>query len=1093
MQLEDPLYSTSISLPTQMEAGTYYYFIEAIGSFDGLESVSTFSDPIALTFMKYEVNELQGLGTEAEPYLIASLADLEIVRGFIENGYYLVNDHLKLTADITLPQDWRPLGGLIDDPAELITNGASAGYSPEFKGTNVAPFSGILDGDGHTVTVAEGGLPLFAYVRTAEVRNLNIYGKKIASAGLVEKSFIDYGTSGNYWESSIGHTIKLENVTLKSGSSTLLSGFVNGSGSGVNAVNLTNCTVERGVTVGYDGTQNKIGSFVGTFNGEIGNCISYATVKGIDAVGGLAGCKGQAMGHCNLSNSAFLGDVVATGNGAGGIIGKGYVVSSAPATEFVAVRNCYVAANIAGADKVGGIIGDESGSHYYLDRSNEYGLFGSNSIKDNIFYGKITAIGDHVGGIVGYLYHFGKTSGVASNFWLETCGADASVGGFAPVGTEWNEYSSDEPQVVGLDLFASPATAAEFADGTVLAKLNASGTSSRNWIQGERHPVFSGSPVITGLEISGTYKTAYYIGDALDLSGMVFTAVWSNGDRTGIDPADVTVTGYDNTARAVQTLTAAYRNATAAFTVTVLKKPGEGGDAGAPANDTIDVYFTLLGAPVHDSEADGIFYLKKNNNLETWISRKSYTVNLNAKVLDVFDRALAEAGLSYKIRDRNYVWSITRNGVTLEEFTNGPNAGWQYTLNGRYSLLGVNEQFLENGDDIVFHYTDDWSKDSAADIVDPGGARSGGAAAPSDEKKTEKPETEAKSSTVVKDGEATATVDKEAKSGAGERLVVNVAAGGEAVSKITALLPKEVLKAESDGKSEIEIRSEIANVLLPEKAVAALSKSGADVTVKAAKDADGRYTFTVAAGDRTLDKVDGGIKATVPAPEARAGSVAVIVRADGTEEIVKKSCAKDGKFVIPLGGSATVKIVDNAKTFADVPPGAWYEANVAFASARELFGGTGANAFSPDAPMTRGMLVTVLHRLENAPDAGGDLFADVDGGAYYAGAAAWASANGIVTGTGDGNFAPGIGINREQLATILHRYAKALGTDTSAKGELSAFGDVGDASDWAAEALEWAVGAGLMRGRSGSDLAPKGPATRAEVAAMMERFIESLT
>jgi hypothetical protein len=446
---------------------------------------------------------------------------------------------------------------------------------------------------------------------------------------------------------------------------------------------------------------------------------------------------------------------------------------------------------------------------------------------------------------------------------------------------------------------------------------------------------------------------------------------------------------------------------------------------------------------------------------------------------------LVKSGLSLRTSGHPEYGMYVEAIEGLGEFDEGPESGWMYRVNGSYPSRSSALEAVESGDSVEWLYTRDLGQDIG------GGSATGSTTAPNANAAAEKPETEAPSSTVVKDGEATTTVDKDAKSGAGEKLVVNVATGGEAVSKVTALLPKEVVKAESGGKSEIEIRSELANVLLPERAVADLSSLGADVTVSAAKNADDSYTFTVAAGGGAIDRIDGGIKAIIPAPEAGGGDVAILVRADGTEEISKKSCVKDGKLIVPLDGSATVKIVNKGKTFADVPAGAWYEKNVAFASARELFSGTGADAFSPDTPMTRGMLVTVLHRLENAPSANGEPFADVDGGAYYAEAVIWASANAIVTGTGESSFAPGNDITREQLATILYRYAETLGSDVSGSGSTAAFADSGEISAFASAPLAWAVGDGLIQGRGGDTLAPKATATRAEVAAILERFIEN--
>jgi hypothetical protein len=716
----------------QFKAGTYYYFLEiisvAVDDALNLQPASTFSNPVAITFTEYALDSFQGSGTESDPYIISSVADLEEIRRGIDDGFYFFNNYLKLTADIELPVDWQPLGTIIDVNFTEKPENASFGSSyPEWNGINVAPFSGTLDGDGHTITVAEGGLPLFNYVRDAKVKNLNIYGKQIQGAGLVNKSFIDYGTSGNYWESVVGQTIEINNVTLKSGSRTLLSGLVHGTGSGINSVIIQNSVIERDVIIGYDEQQNEIGSFVGEFNGKIENSISYATVKGVGSVGGLAGKKGQAMGSCDIINSAFLGEVIATHDRVGGIIGSGYIVSSAPATELVKIRNSYVAANITGNDKVGGIIGDESGSHYYVDRGNSYDLTGSQSITDNFFYGTLTANGSNVGGIVGYLWNFNKTLGTASNYWYASNAALLSIGGFAPIGLEWNEYNQpNEAQVSGLNLFASAKTNDEFADGTVLELLNGSDTSYKNWIQDTQYPIIDMfTPILSELSISGSYKTEYYIGDDLDLSGAVFTAHWSDGTINEISLSDITISGYDNTTRGVQTLTAAYGAVNTTFNVTVLKR----------ALSTITVYLTLLGDDVHDSDEDGIRHLGKDNNLQVWIPRTAYTVDLNATVADVLKQALDSNNMMWSNPTGNYVESITRNGIELAEFTNGSTSGWVYALNGNYPLLGIAQQFLEEGDKIVFHYTDDYTQDkvngalnddSGDDDDDNGGTKPGG-------------------------------------------------------------------------------------------------------------------------------------------------------------------------------------------------------------------------------------------------------------------------------------------------------------------------------------------------------------------------------
>ena len=178
--------------------------------------------------------------------------------------------------------------------------------------------------------------------------------------------------------------------------------------------------------------------------------------------------------------------------------------------------------------------------------------------------------------------------------------------------------------------------------------------------------------------------------------------------------------------------------------------------------------------------------------------------------------------------------------------------------------------------------------------------------------------------------------------------------------------------------------------------------------------------------------------------------------------------------------------------FDDVPQNIWFASGVQFATEQGLFTGVSANEFAPYDPMTRAMLVTVLLRLDGADASGTNSFTDVLNGKWYTNAIAWASANGIVEGLSGNRFAPNAPIAREQLAAILFRYAKACGYDVSARAELTAYADAAQVSTWAGDAMRWAVAAGLISGRSGAQLAPKGEATRAEVAVILMNFVQKV-
>ena len=178
--------------------------------------------------------------------------------------------------------------------------------------------------------------------------------------------------------------------------------------------------------------------------------------------------------------------------------------------------------------------------------------------------------------------------------------------------------------------------------------------------------------------------------------------------------------------------------------------------------------------------------------------------------------------------------------------------------------------------------------------------------------------------------------------------------------------------------------------------------------------------------------------------------------------------------------------------FTDVSTSDWFYDDVAFVYENGLFSGTDSRSFSPNASMTRAMLVTVLYRLEGEPTVTGrSSFTDVRSGAYYEKAVIWAAANGIVTGTDSTSFSPGAKVTREQLAAILYRYAQYRKLDTDASAKLNSFTDADSVSAYASEALGWAVSEGLINGASGK-LMPKGDATRAQVAAILHRFVKNV-
>lgn len=676
--------------PDVSKEGTIYYYCkvkyERNDYNTDTSTVYSYSDEVCSDIAKVEcITESfpwEGNGSENNPYQLKTAEDLQALREKVNtDGYSFDGMHFRMMADITLPSDWKPIGGL------------ATGHGLSENGKYLWAFSGILDGANHTLTVADGGKPLFNYTREATIENLKLYGKQIDGYGLIDRYTVDYGVDGNY-NTGCPDTAVIRNVTLLSGMSTKKAGLIGGYASGANDIEIENCTAEAGVIIGYTGQEYSIGTFAGGFNGVMRNCTSAATVYGVDKVGGLVGAKGQSMGACTITNSSFTGTVMASGKWAGGILGSGYESSSAPNTPVASVKNCYVAGTVSGGSNVGGIFGGEPSCKQCWGN-------GSGAITNNFFYGTVSG-SSNVGGIVGYLRSFDKFQGISNNYYLDTCGALQGIGGVATVLTVSGNpqdlpYEYDD--TYGIDykfdqaLYCFPKTATEFANGTVAAGLNSGNYT--NWEQGTYYPVYGAGAYATALEISGAYKKEYDLGEELDLSGATITVTMSDGTKAHPAWKELTFVGYNPNKIGSQMLQVKYGAVETTITVAVF-----------PPSGKIMVTFSLLGDTVHDSDTDGQVHTLSKGNLQTWIPETQMVVDSRATVKTVLEAALAANGMSCYNPKGNYVVSVTKGDVTLAEFTNGKNTGWMYTLNGHHPENAINEQYLNNGDVIVFHYTD---------------------------------------------------------------------------------------------------------------------------------------------------------------------------------------------------------------------------------------------------------------------------------------------------------------------------------------------------------------------------------------------------
>ena len=643
----------------------YFYVVITLSPSDKnstVKPVSTKSDTLKIDFTDRETT-MDGAGTEQNPYIIKTTEHLSEIQKMVADGDSFAGAYFQIANDVSLPTNWTPIG------------------------TRDTAFSGHIDGNHKKLTVPAGEKPLLGCINGASVKDLDIYGEQIEGAGLVD-DFTGVGLSGS--------AIVLDNVTLKSGSKTLKSGLVAaGAGNGYASASagfvmtIRNCTVESNVVVGYTGTESQIGSIAGRFQGTIENCTSSATVKGKDYVGGIIGTRDNAMAQCVVKNSTFHGTVESSGSYAGGIVGGGYDNSTAPNGACPTILACTVDGAVKGNERVGGIFGGDGFVAQTWD--NVVG-----SISANSFTGKVSG-NKYVGAIIGYRDSLNRYDNIAGNTYSAGCGADKGIGYVKYLDTS----------------YANPTK----MDGTIVFNT-ANGTSDCPTVEGcawrANHNrtddplgadadklcrVAGGStePICYELTASGTYKTEYTVGDELDLTGIVLTASWSNGTTTDVALSDVTVDGYDQNKVGIQTITLKYGDAVAYITVTV-----------KPESVKITVAVSILGDEKHGAvdEPHGL----ARGGLTAWAEDTSVEADTAETVWDVLQRVAKSKDIELDAFYSEQYGTYYIRGVNgLSEKDNGENSGWMYTVNGKHPEVGVSARFVNENDQIILHYTDDYT------------------------------------------------------------------------------------------------------------------------------------------------------------------------------------------------------------------------------------------------------------------------------------------------------------------------------------------------------------------------------------------------
>jgi uncharacterized repeat protein (TIGR02543 family) len=357
------------------------------------------------------------------------------------------------------------------------------------------------------------------------------------------------------------------------------------------------------------------------------------------------------------------------------------------------------------------------------------------------------------------------------------------------------------------------------------------------------------------------------------------------------------------------------------------------------------------------------------------------------------------------------------------------------------------------------------------------------------------PKVEAKNGVVafaVNDKEINSAIDASIEVDA-DVIVIAPVITGEA-DELSVELNKTALSSVLDKtKSDLMLKTGMTNVVISKNILAKIVAKDGDkkdddkVVIHIKKGSEDEINLEIKLNDEVLKGI-GDVMMAVPVKNADSGMVAVLVKEDGSEEVIKKSVFNGSEMLVSVDGSSTVKFLDKSMSFDDVDDSFWGKEAIDFATSHKLFKGMSKTEFGTNETMTRSMFVTVLHNLEGAPNGGDISFDDVDEDSWYAKAVAWATKNDIVTGTGHG-FNPNGSVTREQVAVILNNYAKLIGVDTGIKGDISKFDDADEISDWALDAMNWIVGSELIKGKDKKNLDPKGIATRAEVAVIVQKFI----
>ncbi len=505
------------------------------------------------------------------------------------------------------------------------------------------------------------------------------------------------------------------------------------------------------------------------------------------------------------------------------------------------------------------------------------------------------------------------------------------------------------------------------------------------------------------------------------------------------------------------------------------------------------------------SDSDVKVKMSLNANGQTWIRGTWTTVKEGQTVYDVFEQILDDSGFTYE-SNGGYISSITTDdGMTLSHFDHGENSGWLYKVNGELPNVSSAEYLVSSYDSIQWYYTDDWTQDDQAGkykshdnvVSDEVAINSSGQVS------TIKPEADVangKAKIVVNKSEATLILEEMKTSGASELLIAPQI--DESVNEAECKLPKSILDSlVQDEQAKLTVKTPVASIDVSKKVLSGISKLSGDTVKFSAtkldvdklseenKDLVGKhpiFDFSINVGQQKVTEFDGAVKITIPY---------VPMTDEDIQNLTIFYIDKEGKATQMLGAyydasaggvvfetthfsSFAVVYDENKMRFTDVAETDWFSDAVKVTYEENLFNGTSEQTFSPNAQMSRAMFFTVLYRMDGNTN---EQTTEI----WYIPSLEWVTKEGISDGS-----KPEASITREQFVTILYRYAGMKGYDLTSNESLSSYVDRDSVSDWAKDAVKWAVDKGIINGRTNDTIVPNGITTRAEVAVMIQRFLE---